>query len=107
LFVAKNFGEFHFLIKHQCSFSNIINRMIIPFKNEAFVKDDLAKYGYADIVHKKAEERHRSLIRCINNYGLIPVLRKINILGILTKNSNPVFSKKLNSDKKWLEKISK
>jgi len=81
--------------------------MIIPFHNQAFDKDDLAKYGYSDIVHTKADERRKALMLCIKNYGILPVLRKINILGILTKNSNPAFSKKLNSDKKWLEKIGK
>lgn len=76
----------------------------IPFKNLAFERDDLGKYGYSDIVHKSASKRHQSLDDAIRYYGSVPVLRKVNVLEILNRNTNPKLATKLETDKKWIEK---
>jgi len=76
----------------------------IPFRNLAFAVDDLGKYGYNHIVNKNAVERHQALSLAIQNYGTLPVLRKINVLDILNRNANKNVSGILESDKNWIEK---
>lgn len=79
----------------------------IPFKNLAFERDDLGKYGYSDIIHKKASERRESLDDAIRQYGSVPVLRKVNVLEILNRNTNPKLATKFETDKKWIERTYK
>lgn len=79
----------------------------IPFKNLAFEQDDLGKYGYSDIIHKKASERRESLDDAIRQYGSVPVLRKVNVLEILNRNTNPKLATKFEMDKKWIERMYK
>lgn len=76
----------------------------IPFMNAAFVTDDLGKHGYTDIVHKNAETRRVALGRAIREYGSVPVLRKVNVIDILNRNTNPKVATRLENDKKWIEK---
>jgi len=75
----------------------------IPFRNAAFTADDLGKYGYSDIVHKTASQRHAALSGAVKEYGSVPVLRKINVLDVLSRHANPTFGKKLENDKVWIE----
>jgi hypothetical protein len=75
----------------------------IPFHNLAFEMDDLGKYGYKNIINKSTKDRQEALSLAINNYGSLPVLRKINVLDILNRNANPKMATKLEADKIWLE----
>ena len=65
-------------------------------------KGELGKFGYK--LSKKAEERRKSLKnsnKCIDKNTLI---KKLNALSILQKNTNPVNSRKAKYDMRWVQK---
>jgi uncharacterized protein DUF5771 len=63
----------------------------------------LRKFGYD--THSKSSERHIALLKAINKDGYATIVRRVNAIHVLTKNTNPKLSKKLESDLKFVEKL--
>ena len=74
----------------------------INFHTVSFDVDILGNFGYKNIMQKTLTERREALQKAIKAYGAVDVLRKINILAILTKNTMPLLSAKFNYDKQWI-----
>lgn len=68
-------------------------------------KGDLTKYGY----HLKSnkETRHKSLNKAKKHISYASLIRKLNALSILHKNTNPVYASKARSDMKYLREMYK
>ena len=78
----------------------------IPYNTTStFNIDELSKYGYSDIMKKKVSERHNSLQNAINKYGSLNVMKKLNILMILNKNTNPSLANRFQNDRNWIIKL--
>jgi hypothetical protein len=65
-------------------------------------KGTLSKFGYS--LDKKAEVRRKALDKAVKEIGYLPVIRKLNAVAILQKNTNPVNSRKFRYDKDWVSK---
>ncbi len=78
-------------------------KSIIKMKNEG----SLSKFGYDKVVTKSPLSRHRSLRKAIKKYGTTSVIRKLNAVAVLTRNSNRKLSSKFNADKKWVMRIAR
>jgi hypothetical protein len=75
-------------------------------------KDYLTKIGYSTKLGK--EDRHKILLKAITNYGYSSVIKRLVELRTLTKNTQPIKSKKYNNDiiglqkwKKYMEQMMK
>ena len=67
-------------------------------------KGKLKKHGYSDVKNLSSQRRHIALKSAINEYGVLTVFRKINVLWIFFRK-NPKFKKLakiFESDKKWI-----
>lgn len=75
----------------------------IPYNTTStFNIDELSKFGYSDIMKKKVSERHNSLKHAINKYGSLNVMKKLNILMILNRNTNPSLANRFQNDRNWI-----
>lgn len=85
-----------------------------PLKQRITVSDDmeLGKYGYKNIVDLKAEERHKALTKAIQalqkekklseREAAVKVLRRVNLLSILNKNTHVTMSDLMERDRNWI-----
>jgi hypothetical protein len=64
-------------------------------------KGDLTKYGYS--LKNKATLRRKSLKNSNKKIDKNTLIRKLNALSILQKNTNPVYSRKAKYDMKWVQ----
>ena len=64
-------------------------------------KGDLSKYGFS--FKKTAKQRRQSLKKANKNIDKGTLIRKLNALSILQKNTNPIVSKKAKYDMKWVQ----
>lgn len=64
----------------------------------------LSSLGYKDIATKSARSRHTSLNRAIKKYGATSVVRKLNALYVLNKNTNRSVSSRARADRNWVSK---
>jgi len=62
----------------------------------------LTKLGYK--LSGKADTRHRALNKAVSKYGSLSVLRKVNALSVLLKNTEPKYASNATSDKRYLQK---
>jgi hypothetical protein len=65
----------------------------------------LTKYGYH--ARSSLKDRRISLGKAIKAYGTTVVIRKLNAICILNKNTNPSISKIFCTDKRWAMKLSR
>jgi len=63
---------------------------------------DLIKHGYESVITKTKNERHKSLEKAVQEYGSLTVWKKLNVLFILHKNSNPSLSTLFLKDRNWI-----
>ena len=68
-------------------------------------KGSLTKYGYS--VSGSENERHSALKKALKAYGYSSVIKKLNSVKLLTKNTNPKNSKIYGKDLKWVQKNNK
>jgi hypothetical protein len=75
-------------------------RVIIPLSNSGI----LSAHGYSDVRQKSELARHRALARVVRS-GEPPLglFRRLNVLMILFKRSNPKLSKIFKSDRDWVK----
>lgn len=64
-------------------------------------KGTLGRFGYDDLKHISQKDRRDALGRAIKKLGPLVVMRKVNILGVYSRN-NPVMKKIYENDKKWI-----
>lgn len=75
----------------------------IPYNiSSTFNIEDLSKYGYTDIKNKTVTVRRKSLENAMKSYGPLDVMRKLNILMILNRNTNPELAKRFENDRNWI-----
>lgn len=75
-------------------------------------KDGLGKYGYGNVIRTPTEERRKSLTRAINGIkteknisehdAAVKVMKRLNVLTILNKNTNVTLSTLLERDRNWV-----
>ena len=68
-------------------------------------KGSLTKYGYSSKLSD--EERQKSLKKALKVYGYSSVVKKLNAIKILTKNTDPKRSKIYSKDLKYVQKREK
>lgn len=64
----------------------------------------LGKYGYSDIKHKSTRARHSALAKAVKSLGPTDVIRRLNAIATLQKNTQPSLSRKMRSDQRWISK---
>ena len=67
-------------------------------------KGELSKYGYVAINNLSEHTRHAALSKAVEEFGSLSVWKKVNVLYIFTKNTNPELSAKYNADRNWIKK---
>lgn len=65
-------------------------------------KGTLSRHGYT--LDKKAADRRKALDKAVKAEGHLAVIRKLNALSILQKNTNPVNSRKFKYDQQWVSR---
>ena len=68
-------------------------------------KGELSKYGYS--LKSSATNRRKSLKRSLKKFNKGSLIKKLNALYVLQKNTNPKIAKKARSDMKWVQKSVK
>lgn len=83
-------------------------------KIRASVTDDidLGAFGYKHVTDLKAEERHNALKKAINHVAsskklskheaAVKILRRLNLIAILNKNTNVTASQLMERDRNWI-----
>ncbi len=77
------------------------SKVIIPLSNSGI----MSAHGYSDVRDKSPLARHRALARIIRS-GETPLglFRRLNVLMILFKRTDPKLSKIFKSDRDWVKK---
>lgn len=65
-------------------------------------KGSLTSLGYS--TKEPSTERHKALNKAVKKYGEGEVVKKLNAVAILTKNTNPKVSKTFKADIKYVKK---
>ncbi len=66
-------------------------------------KGTLTKHGYSS--DDKKEDRHNALIKAALDYGKNDVIRKLNAVSILVRNTNPKKSEIFHKDMLFVQKL--
>jgi len=66
-------------------------------------KGELSKYGYVKISNLSEKARHSALAKAVEEFGSLSVWKKVNVLYIYTKNTNPELSAKYDDDRNWIK----
>jgi hypothetical protein len=77
--------------------TRITGRPIGPLR-----KGELSPFGYTHIADLSLDKRHRALTAAVEKFGSLSVWKKINVLSIYFKNTNPKLSGLYNEDKNWI-----
>lgn len=67
------------------------------------VRGDLTRLGYR-LKERSAKKRRQALKKAVRKYGYANVVRKVNALAVLMKNTHPTYAKRARSDVEWLKK---
>ncbi len=62
----------------------------------------LAKYGYSNVTEMSVSDRHKCLNKAIKAYGASSVIKKLNSVYLLNRNTNKKLSKIFKSDRSWV-----
>jgi hypothetical protein len=65
-------------------------------------KGELGSFGYK--LKLKADQRRKSLKKASKKFEKNTLIKKLNALSILQKNTNPINSRKAKYDMKWVQK---
>lgn len=63
----------------------------------------LKRYGYDP--DKSERARHMALKKAVRVYGYRKVIQKLNAVRVLTKNTNPKYSRIYKKDMDWLREV--
>ena len=67
-------------------------------------KGGLTKYGYS--VHESATSRHNAIKKALKAYGYSNLIKKLNAIKVLSKNTSPKNSRIYGNDIKYIQRIS-
>jgi len=79
--------------------SGSISRLI-PL--ESMQKYSLEDHGYHDIVNSSSSARHEALTKAVKAYGKTAVIRKLNAVYVLNRNTNPDVAETVKKDESWV-----
>lgn len=65
-------------------------------------KGDLHKYGYHDVRAMSTAQRQKALARAAHSNNYASVIRKLNALYVLNRNTKPDVAQIFHRDQKWL-----
>lgn len=103
-YVRYNKSGKHKLVKGSCiSKRGSSNRKTVK-KIGPLRKGDLKQYGYQKITTISLKARRRALKQAVNTYGSLSVWKKVNVLYVFFKHTNPDLSELYNKDRKWIKK---
>jgi hypothetical protein len=84
--------------------SSLRSRGIMPKRVLPKLKSgSLTKYGYH--IHDTKSMRHKALKKALKTYGFATLIRKLNAVRVLSRNTAPLNSKKYTDDIKYIEKM--
>jgi hypothetical protein len=66
-------------------------------------RDDLKKFGYANVANMSAAKRHAALAQAVKIYGQLSVFRKLNAVYVLTRHTSPASSRIFKADRDWVK----
>lgn len=67
-------------------------------------KDLLKPFGYTNVQHMTMKDRRESLTKAVQKYEWLPIFRRLNVLSIFTRNTNPTASEIFLKDRNWVRK---
>jgi hypothetical protein len=92
------------LVKGSCiSKRGLSNRKTVK-KIGPLRKGNLKQYGYEKITTISLKTRRHALRQAVDKYGSLSVWKKINVLYVFFKNTNPELSELYNEDRKWIKR---
>ena len=63
----------------------------------------LKKHGYSHIVTLTVSQRRRALRKALAEFGYVTLMRKVNAVAVLNRNTHPRLARLFEADKKWLQ----
>jgi len=66
-------------------------------------KGEMSKYGYVGVKELSRKGRRAALAKAVTSLGSLSVWKKINVLYVFFKNTDPELSDKFNEDKNWIK----
>lgn len=66
-------------------------------------KGELTQFGYEKVQTLSLRTRHKALAKAVEKYGSLSVWKKINVLYVYNKYTNPALSTLYNADKNWIK----
>ena len=79
-----------------------MKKIVIPIRSNG----KLTEHGYQDVRDKSELARHRALGRVIRaGEPPLGLFRRLNVLMILFRNTDPKLSKIFKADRNWVKKI--
>lgn len=66
-------------------------------------KGELSEFGYT-LSDRLVGDRRHPLKKAIKKYGALSIMRKLNAVSILLKNTSPTKSARAKSDSKWISR---
>ena len=67
-------------------------------------KGELSRFGYFNVASLTRDERRQALAKAVAVFGSLSIWKKINVLYVYNKYTNPGLSAKFNEDKNWIKK---
>jgi hypothetical protein len=64
-------------------------------------KGDLSRYGYS--LKSTEQERKKALDKAVNKYSKNTMIKKLNVLRVLHKNTNPKYASRAYTDMKYIQ----
>lgn len=65
-------------------------------------KGTLTSFGYSSKI--KLDDRRKALTKAVKKLSPVTIIRKLNAVSILNKNTNPKISNIFKKDLKWISK---
>jgi hypothetical protein len=67
-------------------------------------KGQLSQFGYKNVKSMKTEKRHKSLEKAIRKQGYLPIIKKLNAVYVLSKNTDKLSAGVFKKDQQWVSK---
>ena len=64
-------------------------------------KGALGKYGYK--IKESPKKRHTALRKAVSSLGYSNVMKKVNALGVLMRNTEPAYAREITDDKDFIQ----
>jgi hypothetical protein len=77
-----------------------LSRKILPKPTPG----SLSKFGYHDVKHTLAAQRHGALTKAVQDAGYATIVRRVNLIANYNKFSDPTTHKIMRGDIAWMQK---